>query len=52
MKQQKRMRDNAMNVYDFDKTIYRGDSTMDFWRYCLKRYPKAVLAGLLQPGAV
>ena len=33
-----------MNVYDFDKTIYRGDSTVDFWRYCLKRYPKAVLA--------
>lgn len=33
-----------MNVYDFDKTIYRGDSTVDFWRHCLKRYPKAVLA--------
>lgn len=28
-----------MNVYDFDKTIYRGDSTLDFFRYCLKRKP-------------
>lgn len=30
-----------MNVYDFDKTIYRGDSTVDFWRHCLRRYPGA-----------
>lgn len=29
-----------MNVFDFDKTIYDGDSTVDFWKYCLKRYPK------------
>lgn len=28
-----------MNVYDFDKTIYDGDSTVDFYRYCLSRYP-------------
>jgi len=28
-----------MNVYDFDKTIYDGDSTIDFWIYCLKRHP-------------
>ena len=28
-----------MNVYDFDKTIYDGDSTVDFYKYCLKRYP-------------
>lgn len=28
-----------MNVYDFDKTIYRGDSTLDFYVYCLKRHP-------------
>ncbi len=31
-----------MNVYDFDKTIYDGDSTVDFWIYCLKRYPRSV----------
>lgn len=28
-----------MNVYDFDKTIYDGDSTVDFYKYCLKNYP-------------
>lgn len=28
-----------MNVYDFDKTIYRGDSTIDFYLWCLKRKP-------------
>ena len=29
-----------MNIYDFDKTIYDGDSTVDFWKWCLKYYPK------------
>lgn len=28
-----------MNVYDFDHTIYAGDCTIDFWCYCLKKYP-------------
>ena len=28
-----------MNVYDFDKTIYAGDSTIDFYLICLKRQP-------------
>ena len=32
-----------MNVYDFDKTIYNGDCTVDFYFYCLKRYPKILL---------
>lgn len=31
-----------MNAYDFDKTIYNGDSTIDFYIYCLKRYPNIV----------
>lgn len=31
-----------MNVYDFDKTIYDGDSTIDFWLYCLKKYPRSI----------
>lgn len=31
-----------MNVYDFDGTIYNGDSTMDFYRYCLRRNPKLI----------
>ena len=26
-----------INAYDFDKTIYDGDSTVDFYIYCLKR---------------
>ena len=26
-----------INAYDFDKTIYDGDSTIDFYIYCLKR---------------
>ncbi len=34
-----------MNVYDFDGTLYSGDSTFDFMRWLMKRYPK-VLARL------
>ena len=29
-----------MNVYDFDKTIYRFDSSKKFYFYCLKRHKK------------
>jgi phosphatidylglycerophosphatase C len=32
-----RIRD-TMNVYDFDKTIFRGDSTARFFAFCLKRH--------------
>ncbi len=32
-----------MNVYDLDHTIYPGDSTLDFWRFCVKRWPAALL---------
>ena len=32
-----------MNVYDFDKTIYRGDSSIDFFFFCLKRHPRLVI---------
>ncbi len=28
-----------MNVYDFDKTIYDGDSTIDFYLFCLRKKP-------------
>ncbi len=28
-----------MNVYDFDKTIYKRDSNVDFYFYCLGRRP-------------
>ena len=28
-----------MNVYDFDRTIYPGDSSIHFWKFCMKKYP-------------
>ncbi len=28
-----------MNVYDFDQTIYHGDSTADFYFYCMRHKP-------------
>lgn len=33
-----------MNVYDFDKTIYKDDSTVDFYFYILKRNPSVFLS--------
>lgn len=35
-----------MNIYDFDKTIYDGDSTFDFIKYCVLHYPKAAVTAL------
>ena len=32
-----------MNVYDFDKTIYNSDSTMDFVFWCFRHHPKTLL---------
>lgn len=32
-----------MNIYDFDKTIYDGDSTFAFVRYCIKHYKKTLI---------
>lgn len=31
-----------MNVFDFDKTIYNGDSTVDFCLWLMRRYPKVI----------
>lgn len=31
-----------MNVYDFDKTIYDGDSTLDFYLFALKKKPRLI----------
>ena len=28
-----------MNVYDFDDTIYNGDSSKDFFLFCIKKHP-------------
>lgn len=33
-----------VNVYDFDGTIYRGDSSADFCMRCFLRYPRAALS--------
>ena len=30
----------SMDVYDFDGTLYRGDSTRDFLLFCLRRHPR------------
>ena len=32
-----------MDVYDFDGTLYRGDSTADFLKWCVRRYPSTAL---------
>ena len=32
-----------MNVYDFDKTIFYPDSSVSFFLYCLRHYPRQVL---------
>lgn len=35
--------DIMMNIYDFDGTIYDGDSSVDFFKYCLKKNKKMYL---------
>lgn len=40
-----------MNVYDFDKTIYNGDSTLDFYLFCLRRYPSIIFCLNIQISA-
>ena len=30
----------AINVYDFDHTIYRGDASLDFILFCMRKHPK------------
>lgn len=32
-----------MNVYDFDGTIYEGDSSIDFYIFCLKKHPGIII---------
>ena len=32
-----------INAYDFDETIYDGDSSVDFYKYCLKHNKKVLL---------
>ena len=35
-----------MNTYDFDQTIYRRDSSVDFYLYCLRRHLRLLLPTL------
>lgn len=28
-----------MNIFDFDGTLYNGDSSVDLWKHCLKEHP-------------
>lgn len=39
------MWENIMNAYDFDKTIYKNDSSTDFFIFCMFRHPR--IFGLL-----
>lgn len=32
-----------INIYDFDYTIYNGDSSVDFFKFCFKRNKKVLL---------
>ena len=32
-----------MNIYDFDGTIYDGDSSIDFYKYCIRVNKKCLL---------
>lgn len=36
------MNSKLINVFDFDGTIYDGDSTLDFYKYCLRKNPKLI----------
>lgn len=33
-----------MNIYDFDHTIYNGDSTIDFFKFLIKKKPSILLS--------
>ncbi len=41
-----------MNIFDFDGTLYSGDSSVDLWKHCLKRFPiiRACLPGQFLAG--
>lgn len=41
-----------VDVYDFDKTIYDGDSSVDFYLFCLKRKPLIIIYLPMQVGAI
>jgi len=34
---------DTINIFDFDNTIYRGDSTADFYLFCVRRKPRLLI---------
>lgn len=36
-----------MNVYDFDETIYDGDSSIDFYLFCIKKNPSILFRSII-----
>ena len=30
------------DLYDFDKTVFNGESGSEFWLFCLKRHPRII----------
>lgn len=41
-----------INVYDFDKTIYNGDVSVDFWLFSVKKHPYLIFLLPLQATVV
>ncbi len=37
-----------MNVYDFDGTIYNGDSSIDFYLFCIKKKPAVLFKSIIK----
>lgn len=35
-----------MNIYDFDGTVYNGDSSIDFFIFCVKKNPLSAISAL------
>lgn len=35
-----------MRAFDFDGTLYQGDSSVDFWLFCLRRVPAVVIPSI------
>lgn len=42
---------NYLVAYDFDDTIFSGDSSMKFYKYCLLHHPSVLLSAFKQIGA-
>lgn len=36
------LKGDFVNVYDFDNTIYKGESTFDYYLFCVKHHPRLV----------